>query len=260
VRLYDEFARYYDADVAHYTDDFAFYREMAERSGDPILDAMCGTGRTLLPLAEAGHTLTGLDISGPMLDVAREKLAAAGLEERVTLLHGDIRSTELPAEHFMLAFVAVNSFMHLERVKDQLAALTTLRRSLVSGGVLLLDLFNPDAQRLAQEDNRLEFERLFWLDGQRVHKFVASESDIAAQTSHLTYFYDMLDDTGHMLRHTAQFALRWFYRYELEHLLARAGFRLVSIYGSYDLEEYSASSERLIVLATPRRDPADTQA
>jgi hypothetical protein len=55
-----------------------------------------------------------------------------------------------------------------------------------------------------------------------------------------------------------QFALRWFYRYELEHLLARAGFRLVSVYGSYDLEEYGAGSERLIVLATPRRDAEDT--
>jgi hypothetical protein len=51
-----------------------------------------------------------------------------------------------------------------------------------------------------------------------------------------------------------QFALRWFYRYELEHLLARAGFRLVSVYGSYELEEYGAGSERLIVLATPRRE------
>jgi SAM-dependent methyltransferase len=257
VRLYDEFARYYDADVAHYTDDFAFYREMVERSGDPILDAMCGTGRTLLPLAAAGHTLTGLDISGPMLDVARARLAAAALEERVTLLQGDIRSAELPAEHFMLAFVAVNSFMHLERIKDQLAALTTLRRTLVSGGVLLLDLFNPDPQRLAQEDNRLEFERFFEIDGQRVQKFVASESDMAAQTSHLTYLYDALDDAGRITRHTMQFALRWFYRYELEHLLARAGFRLVSVYGSYELETYGAGSERLIVLATPRRDAPD---
>jgi ubiquinone/menaquinone biosynthesis C-methylase UbiE len=244
--------------VAHYTDDFAFYREMAERSGAPILDAMCGTGRVLLPLAEAGHTLTGLDISGPMLDVAREKLIAAGLDARVTLQQGDIRSAELPAEHFMLAFVAVNSFMHLERVRDQLAALVTLRRALVRGGVLLLDLFSPDSQRLAQEDNRVEFERAFTMAGQQVHKFVASESDMAAQTSHLTYFYDTLDEAGRITRRTVQFALRWFYRYELEHLLARAGFRLVSVYGSYDLEEYGAGSERLIVLATPRRDAEDT--
>jgi hypothetical protein len=47
--------------------------------------------------------------------------------------------------------------------------------------------------------------------------------------------------------------LRWFYRYELEHLLARAGFMLLSLYGSYDLDEYNANSDRLIVLATPRR-------
>lgn len=254
MRLYDDIAHLYEADVAHYTDDIAFYQAMTERAGDPLLDVMCGTGRVLVPLAAAGHTITGLDSSPAMLKIAQQRLAAAQLVERATLLQADIRTAALPTEHYTFAFVAVNSFMHLERIKDQLAALQTIRRSLVRDGVVLIDLFNPDPVHLAQEDNRLVLEREFELDGQRVFKQVASTSDLATQTSTMTYLFDLVGERGQITRRTAQITLRWFYRYELEHLLGRAGFMVLSIYGSYDLDPYRSESERLIVLATPRRE------
>ena len=39
------------------------------------------------------------------------------------------------------------------------------------------------------------------------------------------------------------------YRYELEHVLARAGFALEAVYGSYELDDYSAESELLLAVA-----------
>jgi SAM-dependent methyltransferase len=253
VNVYDPIARYYEADVAYYTDDIPFYREMAERAGDPILDAMCGAGRVLLPLASLGYRLVGVDSSQPMIDIARERVRSAGLTTQVELMHGDIRSIELPAAHFPLAFVAVNSFMHMERIKDQLAALAAIRRALVPDGVLLIDVFNPDPVALSRENGQLVFEREFELDGQRVCKFVSSDSNLTSQVSAMTYVFDTLDAENRVTRHIARFNLRWFYRYELEHLLARAGFRLLSCYGSYELEDYNSTSEQLIVLATPHR-------
>jgi SAM-dependent methyltransferase len=214
---------------------------------------MCGTGRVLLPLAEAGYTLTGFDLSQPMLDIADARLREAGLLEQVTLQQGDIRSIELPAQHFALVFVAVNSFMHMEHVKDQLAALTCLRQSLQRDGLLILDLFNPDPVRLADEDNRLVLERMYELDGRQVCKFVASESDMAAQVCTMTYMFDELDEEGRLSRRVMRFNLRWLYRYELEHVLARAGFMLRSLFGSYDLDAFASDSERMIAMATPRR-------
>ncbi len=44
-----------------------------------ILDAACGTGNITLPLAKAGHTVTGIDLSESMLDIAAKKARAAGL-------------------------------------------------------------------------------------------------------------------------------------------------------------------------------------
>lgn len=251
---YDDFARYYDADFGNHTDDIPFYCEIAKRTGSPVLELMCGTGRVLLPLAEAGYTLTGVDCSPAMLDIARAHLADAGpdIAQRVTLVEGDVRTVDLPAHHFALALVAVNSFMHLERVRDQLATLAVTHRALAPDGLLILDLFNPDPLRFARDDNRLELERDYVLDGRRVFKCVLSESDLATQTTHVTYFYDEVAADGQMTRRVMQFPMRWFYRYELEHLLARAGFRTESVYGSYELDPYTSESERLLVVAAPR--------
>lgn len=250
---YDPFARYYDADFRGYHDDLPFLRELARRAGGPILEPMCGTGRVLLPLAEDGHELTGLDISPAMLDIARANLAEAGLLDRVTLLQGDLRDAPLPADSFAMALIAVNSFMHLETVRDQLAALANLRRTLTRRGLLVIDLFNPDPVELAREDNRLGLDREYELDGRQVQKLVAIDTDAAAQLSRVTYIYDETDAVGALTRRTMRFTLRWLYRYELEHLLARAGFTLRNLYGSYELDEYGTGSPRLIAVAAPSR-------
>lgn len=251
MQNYDPFASYYDADFSDYNEDLPLYREMARRTGGPILELMCGTGRVLVPLAEDAHTITGVDSSEAMLARARERVSAANLNDRVTLLHADVRSVQLPTAHFGMAFVAVNSFMHLAAVRDQIATLALARQALTRHGLLILDLFNPDPQRILSEDNRLVLDREYDLDGRHVQKFVAIDSDLANQTSFVTYLYDETDSAGQFTRRTMRFTMRWFYRYELEHLLARSGFMLRSLYGSYDLEAYESGSSRLIAIATP---------
>ena len=49
------------------------------RPGMAVLDVGCGTGTTSLALAGAGAKVTGVDISRPMLGLARERAAKAGL-------------------------------------------------------------------------------------------------------------------------------------------------------------------------------------
>lgn len=246
---FDGFARYYDADYSDVTDDIAFYQELARRCDDPIIELMCGSGRLLLPLARAGHRLTGVDSSPTMLALARAKLADAGLSERVTLIEGDIRASA-PAGTFGLAIIGLNSFMHLTTTADQLAALSHIHSALRTGGLLVLDLFNPDLRTLADAVGQLVLEKRFLLaDGTAVHKFVSQQTDTAAQLSHITIIYDELDAEGQVRRSALPFTMRWLYHYELEHLLARAGFELTALYGSYDLDAYSGDSELMLAVA-----------
>src|SRR5258706_8214746 len=117
---FDAFARYYDADFGAFEDDIPFYRELARRCGGPILEPMCGNGRLLVSLARAGYRLTGVDVSPTLLELARARLAAAGLLGQVELQEAAIRQATL-ARPFSLAIVAANSPMDLAPIAGQLA-------------------------------------------------------------------------------------------------------------------------------------------
>jgi len=245
---FDAFARFYHADYGSFTDDLPFYRALLRRAGGRAIELMCGTGRLLVPLAREGFILTGLDISPALLDVARANIATAGVTESVTLAEGDTRMS-LPGGPYQAAFVAINSFMHLETVNDQIATLGRIHAALAPGGLLVLDLFNPDPRELLRHQNELILDKTFDLpDGTPVQKFVVQSSDLAMQLTQVTFLYDELAVSG-VRRTVLRFGMRWLYRYELEHLLARCGFALEAVYGSYDLDDFDQSNPLMLAVA-----------
>ena len=50
--------------------------------GQALLDVACGTGNVALAAAARGAAATGVDASAPLVEQARERAAAAGLEAR----------------------------------------------------------------------------------------------------------------------------------------------------------------------------------
>jgi SAM-dependent methyltransferase len=249
---YDAIARFYDADHSGFADDLPFYRELARRTGGRVLDVMCGSGRLIVPLAQAGMRVTGIDSSAAMIERARMRSAAAGVDPRATLYHQDVRSA-LPAGPYNLAIVALNSFMHLTTVEDQLTALDHIRSVLNPDGLLAIDVFNPHSRHLADCNGELVLDRTFRLDdGALVCKFVAQRADMARQINYVTFVYDELDANGDVRRTVHSMTLRWFYRYELEHLLERAGFVVEAVYGSYDLDPFVGGSDIMLTVARRR--------
>ncbi|HEU4322647.1 MAG TPA: class I SAM-dependent methyltransferase [Roseiflexaceae bacterium] len=251
---FDAFARFYDADYGRFEEDVPFYRELARRCGGPVVELMCGTGRLLAPLARAGHRLTGIDIAPALLARARDRLVREGLLERVELLAGDVRDP-LPGGPYALAIVGLNSLMHLEETDDQLLALRSVAAALRPGGLLALDLFNPDPRELLRHNGELVLDKTFALEGgATVQKFVAQSTDLARQMVEVSFIYDLLESDGLVRRTVLPFRMRWLYRYELEHLLARAGFALEAVYGSYDLDEYDSASPLMLTVARRSAD------
>lgn len=248
MSAFDAFARYYDADYGDFSDDLPFYRELARRAGGPVIELMCGSGRVLVPLARAGTAVTGVDISPELLVAARRNLDRAGGAAHAALAVGDVRAP-LPGGPYALAIVALNSLMHLETTDDQIAMLRNIHAVLGEGGIVALDLFNPDPRELLRYNGELVLDKTFALDDDTpVQKFVAQSVDMAAQITNVTFLYDEL--VGRVVyRTTLAFAMRWLYRYELEHLLARCGFAIEAVYGSYDLDAYDSASPLLLVVA-----------
>lgn len=247
---FDRFARFYDLDYEPFQDDVALYLGFAERTGGPLLELGCGTGRLLLPLARAGFSITGVDMSPRMLEVAQAKVDAAGLDDQITLVQADMREVNLP-QQYRLAFIAINSFMHLVTLEDQLAALRTWRKLLLPGGLLLIDVDNPDPRHLLEADGRLDLQGR-WFDpdtGATVLKHMSRTLDAARQLQHVLFIYDEVFPDGQVRRTLAPFQARYLYRYEGELLLNKAGFTPEQVYGSYDLDSYGSDSERMIFVA-----------
>jgi SAM-dependent methyltransferase len=251
MERYDIYARFYDLDFGEADADLFMYQQFASRCGSPILELGCGTGRVLLPLARQGYEITGVDLSQPMLDVARRKVAAENLSELVTLSQQDMRELEL-AGRFNMAFAAINSFMHLLSIDDQLAALDRIRHHLNPGGLLLLDLFNPDLSRLLEARGQVGLAKVMTDPdtGHRLMRFHSDKVDLGQQTIHVTFVMDELDAEGSLKRTLFPFSIRYLFRFELELLLRHAGFEVETIYGSYDLDEYSGHSPKMIAVAS----------
>jgi SAM-dependent methyltransferase len=247
---YDIYARFYDLDFGEADADLFMYQQFASRCGSPILELGCGTGRVLLPLARQGYQITGVDLSLPMLRVARSKVAAEDLSEQVTLSQQDMRELEL-GDRFNLAFAAINSFMHLLNTEDQLAALARIRHHLNPGGLLLLDLFNPDLNRLLEARGQVGLAKVMTDPdtGHRLMRFHSDKVDLGEQTIHVTFVMDELDSEGNLQRTLFPFSIRYLFRFELELLLRHAGFEIEAIYGSYDLDEFSGDSPKMIAVA-----------
>jgi len=255
--LYDGFiADYYDTSpiLVQRTQDIVFYVNAAKQFGEPVLELGCGTGRITMALAEAGCRIVGLDISERMLERAAEKRARLGREaqERVRLVHGDMAQFDL-GEQFRTILVPFRPFQHLLEVEQQIACLNCAKKHLAPDGRLLVDFFQTDAERMhdpkfLKESSLTEYD----LPGGR-HVILSERVSAfhrAEQKNDVEMIFTVKHTDGKEERLVMAWTLRYFFRYEVEHLLARCGFRVEAEYGSFDGSPLKDDSPEMIFVAT----------
>jgi SAM-dependent methyltransferase len=135
----------YDWEYRRRRHDVAFYRMLAGERGGPILDAGCGTGRLLVPLARDGHQVVGVDRARPMLARAAWRLARAGrdVRRRVLLAEGDLASLPAGRSRFALLIAAFHTVQHCESAAALGAFFQGAAAALIPGGWLAFDTFAP---------------------------------------------------------------------------------------------------------------------
>jgi 2-polyprenyl-3-methyl-5-hydroxy-6-metoxy-1,4-benzoquinol methylase len=74
-----------------------FYLEAAREAQGRVLELGCGSGRLTIPMALQGSEIVGVDLSRAMLEAARAKASAAGVE--VQWVAGDIRRLQAGLRH-----------------------------------------------------------------------------------------------------------------------------------------------------------------
>jgi SAM-dependent methyltransferase len=234
--------------------DLDFYLGYAEAAEGKILELGCGTGRLLVPIAASGYEIVGLDLSEYMLARCREKLAhqPAQVQARAQMVRGDMTAFDL-GEVFSLITVPFRAFQHLLSVEEQLACLRCAQEHLVPGGKLILDLFQVNLRYLVDPTSAQEkedFSGVVLAGGRtlrRTHRVAGWHR--VEQYNDIEMIYYVTHPDGRTERLVQAFPFRYFFRYEVQHLLARCGYCVAELFGSFDRRPLTDESPEMIFVA-----------
>ena len=226
---YDAIARLYDPWSLSVVEDIDFYVEEALASGGPVVELACGTGRIAVPVAQAGIAVIGVDASAGMLEVARERGAAVGVDARLDLRLGDLREPPV-SERVPLVLIPFRSLLHMTTEADRERALAAAHELLEPDGRLVFDVFAPGAEDMDETHGR-------WLE-REPGIFERADWDAAERT--LTLSVRRGEEASTML-------LAWLSPLEWRRLLERAGFEVEEQYGWFDRRPYTDEEDVVFV-------------
>jgi SAM-dependent methyltransferase len=105
-----------------------------------ILEPFCGTGRVLVPLAQDGCEIVGMDQAKGMLDRARMKIGQlpVQVQQRVTLIEADVTSEPWPTG-FDAVILGCNCFYELATAEEQEGCIISAAQALRAGGYVFID-------------------------------------------------------------------------------------------------------------------------
>ncbi|MEU4930016.1 class I SAM-dependent methyltransferase [Streptomyces yokosukanensis] len=115
--------------------------ELAE--GGAALEFAIGTGRVAVPLAERGVPVTGIELSGPMVEQLRTKAD----EATVPVVMGDMATTLAPGA-YRLVYLVYNTISNLLTQAEQVECFRNAARHLAPGGRFVIELWVPELRTL----------------------------------------------------------------------------------------------------------------
>lgn len=246
----DFVARFYDAVYAQVRDgtDNAFYIARMAAAAAPVLEIGAGTGRLLREALRRGVDAWGIDVSPAMVERCRAQMPPEA-RERVSV--ADAVSMRL-GRRFGLVVAPFRVLSHVPAVGDQVRLLDTVHEHLAPGGTFVFDLYVPNLELLREGlSERCDFDGE-WTPGRRLRRFVSSApADLARQTNRVTMTF-VWDEGDGERRGDWEFEMRFFFRWEIEHLVARSKLRLEALHGDFAGGPLTAESLEYVVAC--RRD------
>lgn len=251
---FTEIAEAYDALMANvpYRRWVDYVQKLLKRlraSPHSVLDVACGTGNVTFALAERGYQVTGVDLSEPMLAVARDKARRKGVS--IPFLRRDMRSLDFKCE-YDLAVCLYDSLNYLLTIEDVRSAFTSVQRALRPGGLYIFDVNTIYALRanLFTQSNldpaaQVQYDwRSRYSDDTRICEVVMDFW--VRQNTTTKHFTEVHYERGYFLR-------------ELVDALTAAGLRTVAVYEAYTLRPPRFQSDRVYFIARKPHLPADDE-
>ena len=143
--MHKEFAEVYDVFMKHvdYKGWYKFLKTYIKTKGE-VLDLGCGTGEFIYRLLDDGFSVTGVDISEGMLEMAEKKIKSKNLKNNdYKLVKADIVNYEHSneADYIMCNFDTVNYFENKTEFKK---FISKAYKNLKKGGYLIFDIVTEE--------------------------------------------------------------------------------------------------------------------
>lgn len=223
---YSAFAPVYDDFGAAMTEDVDFYVSLAAEAHGPVVELAVGTGRVAISIVErTGRRVIGIDVTPAMLEIARAKGAAAGVE--LDLRVGDMRELDLD-EPTDLVICPARAMLHLADHAERVEVMRRVVAVLEPGGRFAWNAFVLDPA-VAAEIGGVWHEK----GGVRLR----STYDFAERRIDLE-----LESGGTV-------PLWWVDRDEWERAVSEAGLEVEALYGSFDRQPFDDESREFVYVA-----------
>ena len=239
------FARFYDLIYHQQRDgvDNEYFQNEIRQTKGKILELGVGTGRLFINALNQGADIYGIDISQSMIDVLSKKLKG---EQRKRINLQNIIDFSFDFK-FDLIIAPFRVIMHLLEKEKQIKAINNVLEHLNKNGRFIFDVFVPDLSQLINGiDNHTDFEGEYD-KGRRIKRTVSTKPDLINQIINIKFNLEW-DEDNEQKHDEWMIQLRFFFRYELEHLIERSNFNRYKILGDYLGNELNQKSKDFIIV------------
>jgi SAM-dependent methyltransferase len=241
------FAQYYDL-LHPYRTDIPFYVDMARLCEPPVLEIGSGTGRVLLPIAQAGIPIHGVEPALSMNSILEEKISPE-LRPLVQIHPHSIFTLESSTQ-FGLIILAANTFRHFTSLHEQRHLLQILRQWLKPGGALIIDITLANLEEMVLQNNQSHtFEFEYNSNQARIELTQMSTYHFLQQEEHLNL--TLVESLPGQTKRKAVASINqtFFLRRELINLIECSGFSLMHVWEDYMHHPATELSTTLIIQA-----------
>jgi SAM-dependent methyltransferase len=230
-------------------EDLNFWLDLANRQGGPVLELGCGSGRVLVPLAQHGYRVYGLDRDAAMLVYLHSRIP----EKQRSFIHvwqADLAQFRLN-KTFPLILLPCNTLSTLS-IQERNASFKCIYQHLAPGGVFAASIPNPRLLNRMPASSVEELEEIF-TDPQSGEPVRVSSAWKRTRTEFaLTWIYERQTDAGQSERLETTVRHRLAPPYEYLKAIADAGLVVAGSFGDFDRSLYTPDSPNWIVVAKKR--------
>jgi SAM-dependent methyltransferase len=245
------FPQLYHAHNSRNPEDLPFWQRLAEGMGDPILELGCGTGRVLLPLADEGHSVYGIDNDPEMLRFLISHTPKQ-LNSKIHIFQSDLSQFSLGIR-FPLIILPCNTYSTLTS-ETRKKALMCVSQHLEPYGVFAVSMPNPHFLKRLPRRAEPDIEEIFPhpMDGEPIQ--VSSAWTRTKQQVVITWIYDHLLANGEVDRLTYKVHQFIIPEEEIEHEFQKSGLQIKVKFGDFDHSAFTRDSTYLILIAQKAAD------